>query len=77
MAYYGKQGNLSTVEAAKEIIMVIAKDLTSERLAVDDYDGRKLKRTIEGLQAVVFLNGGLMPNTWLPEFIDRKKLKCR
>jgi len=75
--YNGRYGNLQTLEAAQMSLKDIASNVTWDDLnrANDDtvpnperYEAGRLSRTIEGLQMVIFMNGGKQPVTWLPMF---------
>lgn len=82
MAFYGKYGHLSSVDAAIASLKDIAAEVSPEYLnRIDDhnlsssehYDLNRLYRVIEGCQMVIILNEGKMPDTGLPLLFDKKK----
>lgn len=87
MSFHGRYGDLSTLEAAKAALIDIDKEIPDEDLVVIekpiflnspiDYDLMRLQRTIEGLQMVIWLNGGFDPSIRLPRLFDHKNYKGR
>lgn len=84
MAYHGKYGDLGTVDAAVLTLKDMANELKPEDLeGVDDprrtpgerYSIMRLLRQIEGLQMVIWLNGGTEPATWLPNLFKKEQRK--
>ncbi|MDP4145600.1 MAG: hypothetical protein Q8936_14130 [Bacillota bacterium] len=79
MSYWGRYGHLSSVDAARESLLDIAEHVKPEELRdefnqdltiTQRYDAMRLKRTIYGLQRVIWMNGGMEPITWLPKLFD-------
>lgn len=73
--YNGRYGNLPTAEAAQMSLRDIANSVTWDDIdkANDDkasnierYRAGRLLGMIEGLQMVIFRNGGKQPLNWLP-----------
>jgi len=87
MTFWGRYGHLSSVDAARESLIDIAENVDpklfdksefDESFPVDQrYDLIRLKRTIYGLQRVIWLNGGTEPITWLPKIFDPKDERIR
>ena len=84
MHFWGRYGDLPTVEAARMSLQDIADNIKPEDLKDDynpnatpekRYDSIRLLRMIEGLQMVIWLNGGVPPVTWLPQLFDPKSYK--
>jgi hypothetical protein len=82
MAFFGKYGNLSTIQTAISALTDIAEKIKREDLMkwndvecpfLERYESLKLARYVEGLQRVLWLNGGCPPQTWLPIFFDYTK----
>lgn len=82
MPFEDKYGNLSTVQCAIESLLSIAREIKPESL-VDNpdhssqqkYDLIVLRRMIEGLQMIIWANGGTEPHTWLPKLFERRVYK--
>ncbi len=85
MAFWGRHGQLGTVEAATLTLREIANDVTWDDLNLANreahpnatqeawYMAHRLVRQIEGLQMVLWLNNAPVPNTWLPQFFHPEK----
>jgi len=64
--FNGRYGNLPTLEAAQMSLKDIADNVTWDDLNQETYEATRLKNMIEGLQMVIWKNGGKQPVTWLP-----------
>jgi len=82
MAFFGRYGNLPTVEAARLTLQDIAAAITPEFLTrIDDlslsiperYECLQVLKQIEGCQRVIWVNRGVYSLTWLPVLFDYKK----
>ena len=82
MAFFGRYGNLPTVEAARLTLQDIASEITPEFLTRLDntslpiperYQVLQVIKQIEGCQRVIWLNRGVCPVNWLPILFDFKK----
>ena len=81
MSFYDRLGHLSTGEADIKYLIDMTKNISNEDIIkVDDlnltlrerYTYIRLARQIEGLQMVIFLNGGVQPVTHFLMLFDRK-----
>lgn len=86
MSFWGQYGNLSTIEAATQMLIDISKEIKPEDLKDWDnpnvesglrYDSLRAVREIEGLQRVLWLNKAPYPHTWLPILFDHTKERNR
>ena len=82
MAFFGKYGNLKTNALAIQNLIDLAENIKPEDLLLWDnssstvrqrYESLCLRYQIQGLQRVLWLNGGCPPLTWLPVLFDHTK----
>ena len=83
MAFHGKYGHLSSIEAAKAALIDLEKELDGQTLSdwcnesipvSTRYDDMRTLRMMEGLQRVVLLNGGDLSFLRLPNLTNLKPI---